>query len=94
MKQEGNILHFDSDEEFYDWSVIPELVAKEADDGSYITDFDMTPAYNDAIQKKLNFMIHDEDSVICKRGCVTCHTISKPIIGLVEWFKPMKKKNK
>ena len=59
------------------WSVIISLI--------FFEDI-LSEAYNDAINIGKHFMIEDENSQICKHGCVSYRTISKPIKNLETYF--------
>ena len=90
MITKDNIIYFDSDNEFYEYSVVPELVPVQYIDSEgnekYYTDFNFTPQYNAAINNNMRFVIKDEDSQIYKHGCVSYRTISKDISNLDPWF--------
>jgi hypothetical protein len=90
MNIKDNIIYFDSDNEFYEYSVVPELVPVQYIDSNgnekYYSDFNFTPQYNAAINNNMRFVIKDEDSQIYKHGCVSYRTISKDIQNLDPWF--------
>lgn len=90
MNTKDNIIYFDSDNEFYDYCVVPELVPVQYIDSEgnekYYSDFNFTPQYNSAINNNMRFVIKDEDSQIYKHGCVSYRTISKDIQNLDPWF--------
>ena len=90
MNIKDNIIYFDSDNEFYEYSVVPELVPVQYIDSEgnekYYSDFNFTPQYNAAINNNMRFVIKDEDSQIYKHGCVSYRTISKEISNLDPWF--------
>ena len=87
---ENNIIHFKNDDEFYEWCVVPKIVLINETDkfgNEYkVADFNLSEAYNDAINIGKYFMIEDENSQICKHGCVSYRTISKPIQNLETYF--------
>ena len=87
---EENIMHFKNDDEFYEWCVVPELVLIEETDKfgrTYkVSDFNLSEGYNNAIAEGKHFMIDDENSQICKHGCVSYRTISKPIQNLETYY--------
>jgi hypothetical protein len=90
MNIKDNIIYFDSDNEFYEYCVVPELVPVQYIDSNgnekYYTDFNFTPQYNNAVNNGMRFVIKDEDSQIYKHGCVSYRTISKDIQNLDPWF--------
>lgn len=90
MEAINNIIYFDSDNEFYDYAVIPELISIAYTDKNgierYYTDFNFTTQYNNAVNNGMRFVIKDEDSQIYKHGCVSYRTISKEIPNLDPWF--------
>lgn len=86
-----NIMYFNNDDEFYKFCVIPIPVLVPRDDanpdGAYgkYADFELSPAYYNALEHGKTFMIKDENSQINKHGCVTFMTMSKPIENLEEY---------
>ena len=86
-----NTIYFDSDEDFYNFAVVPklEIVSRLDDNGvNYnYTDFNLSTKYYNAINDGMSFVIKDEDSQIFKHGCVSYRTISKPIQNLKQYFK-------
>lgn len=85
-----NIMYFDTDNDFYEFCVLPKLVPIQYTnidgDIAYYTDFNFTNAYQDAIKNGIKFVIKDEDSQIQKHGSVTYRTITKPIENLCQYF--------
>ena len=81
------VMFFDNDDDFYTFCVTPQIVAR-----NYINhngemdqygDFDFTPAYNDAINKGIQFVILDPNSQIIKHNNVVSYrTISKKVQNL------------
>ena len=90
MNTKDNIIYFDSDNEFYEYCVVPELVPVQYIDSEgnekYYSDFNFTPQYNNAVNNGMRFVIKNEDSQIYKHGCVSYRTISKDIQNLDPWF--------
>ena len=90
MNTKDNIIYFDSDNEFYEYCVVPELVPVQYIDSEgnekYYSDFNFTPQYNNAVNNGMRFVIKNEDSQIYKHGCVSYRTISKDISNLDPWF--------
>ena len=90
MNIKDNIIYFDSDNEFYKYSVVPELVPVQYIDSEgnekYYSDFNFTSQYNNDVNNGMRFVIKDEDSQIYKHGCVSYRTISKDIQNLDPWF--------
>ena len=91
MEVKDNKIYFDNDQEFYEYSVIPELIPIQYFDTTgterYYTDFNWTPSYNDAVNNGMVFVIKDEDSQIYKHGGVTYRTITKDVPNLEPWFE-------
>ena len=90
MNTKDNIIYFDSDNEFYDYCVVPELVPVQYIDSEgnerYYSSFNFSSEYNKAIDNGMRFVIKDEDSKIYQHGCVSYRTISKDIQNLDPWF--------
>ena len=71
MIEKQGILYFDSDAEFEDWAVAPYATIKYIENSKIpYTSGDFSNAYKAAIEEGKRFVIKDEDSVVCKRGCV------------------------
>lgn len=85
-----NIIYFDSDNEFYDYCVVPELVPVQYIDSEgnerYYNSFNFSSQYNNAVNNGMRFIIKDEDSKIYQHGCVSYRTISKDIQNLDPWY--------
>lgn len=85
-----DIIYFDNDDEFYRFCVVPALyvVTKKNNAGgeTLTTDFDLSYAYKDAIDKGIKFCIKDQDSQIFKHGCVAFSCVNKPVENLVQYF--------
>ena len=85
-----DIIYFDSDDEFYDFCVVPALfvVKKRNRNGDYTmcTDFDLSPAYHDYVKQGKKFCIKNQDSQIFKHGCVSYRCVNKPIQNLIQYF--------
>lgn len=83
-------LFFNSDDEFYKFCVVPEIIPVEyinqAGETKYYMDFNLSNAYNDAISQGKKFIIKDPNSQIFKRQAVSYRTITKPIQNLEEYF--------
>lgn len=90
MEIKNNRIYFDSDDEFYQYTVVPELVPVQYIDMNgeekYYTDFNFTPQYQNAINNGMTFIIKDEDSNIFKHGSVSYRTITKDVQNLEQWF--------
>jgi len=90
MNTKDNIIYFDSDNEFYDYCVVPELVPVQYIDSEgnerYYNSFNFSSEYNKAIDNGMRFVIKDEDSKIYQHGCVSYRTISKDIQNLDPWY--------
>jgi hypothetical protein len=75
---------FDTDDDFYTFCLIPELIVKKSEKEFkgkplYYTDFEFTKQYLDAVEKNVHFYIKDPDSRIAKNKCVSYRTHTKPI---------------
>lgn len=72
METRGNIIYFESDNEFTDFCLAPYGVVIYPEDGSspYWTGV-YSDAYKNAIIEGMKFVIKDEDSVVYKHECVT-----------------------
>lgn len=91
FKIKSNIIYFNSDDEFYQFCVVPKLVVMETTDEngnvSHYTTFDFSYAYKKALADGNMFVIKDEDSNIFKNGCVSYRTITRPVSNLKKYFK-------
>ena len=85
-----DIIFFDSDDEFYNFCVVPVLftVNKRNKNGedTLCTDFNLSPMYHDYVKQGKKFCIKNEDSQIYKRGCVSYRCVNKPIQNLTQYF--------
>lgn len=71
MIEKEGIIYFDSDAEFEDWAVAPYAIIKYIKNSNIpYTSGDFSNEYKAAIEEGKRFVIKDEDSVVCKRGCV------------------------
>ena len=71
MIEKKRIIYFDSDAEFEDWAVAPYATIKLIENSNIpYTSGDFSDEYRAAIEEGKRFVIKDEDSVVCKRGCV------------------------
>ena len=71
MIEKKGIIYFDSDAEFEDWAVAPYATIKYIENSNIpYTSGDFSNEYKAAIEEGKRFVIKDEDSVVCKRGCV------------------------
>lgn len=72
METKGNIIYFESDEEFEDFCLAPYGVIVHPENGSspYWTGV-YSDLYKDAINEGKKFIIKDEDSWVFKNNCVT-----------------------
>lgn len=88
-----NIIYFDNDDEFYNYAIVPELIAKETDHINkygypiYYTDWNFSNGYNTAIDNGTSFIIKDENSQIYKHGAISYRTITKPVQNLQQYFE-------
>ena len=69
MIEKKGIIYFDSDAEFEDWAVAPYATIKY-NSNRYYGSGDFSNEYKAAIEEGKRFVIKDENSVVCKRGCV------------------------
>lgn len=67
MIEKKGIIYFDSDTEFEDWAVAPYATKNR---NIPYTSGDLSNEYKAAIEEGKRFVIKDEDSVVCERGCV------------------------
>ena len=71
MIEKTRIIYFDSDAEFEDWAVAPYATIKHIENSNIpYTSGDFSNEYKAAIEEGKRFVIKDEDSVVCERGCV------------------------
>ena len=71
MIEKKGIIYFDSDAEFEDWAVAPYATIKYTKNRNIPdTSGDLSNEYKAAIEEGKRFVIKDENSVVCKRGCV------------------------
>ena len=71
MIEKEGIIYFDSDSEFEDWAVAPYASIKYIKNSNIpYTSGDFSNEYKAAIEEGKRFVIKDEDSVVCTRGCV------------------------
>ena len=71
MEKKKDIILFDSDAEFEDWAVAPYATIKYTKNRNKpYTSGDLSNEYKAAIEEGKRFVIKDENSVVCKRGCV------------------------
>lgn len=86
MLKIGKVMFFNTDEDFFNFAVVPHLYARkcEMDDGSavYCTDYDFSHKYNKAVNDGKVFVIKDPDSQIFKHQAVSYRAITKPIKNL------------
>ena len=80
-----NKLYFNTDDDFYRFCVVPELVICQCPAGRY-TDVNFSYVYLDAVNANKIFGIRQKDSQICKHNAVSYRTITKPIKNVVEQF--------
>ena len=89
--EDYNVMYFDTDDDFYQFCVDPEIIPKEYinKDGqiAYYGDFNLSQAYNDAINNSTLFVIRDKNSQILKHnGVVSYRTISKKVNNVQPWY--------
>lgn len=90
--KEKNIIYFDNDDEFYEYAVVPEIVAYKTNHIDkfgypiYYYDWNFSDMYNDDIKNGMLYMIKDENSQIFKHGAVTYSTITKSVPNLQQYF--------
>lgn len=82
-KPKKQFIYFDTDDDFYKFCVVPSVIVNE-DEMSY--DFDLSPAYYNALADDKYFVIKDMNSNIYKNGCVSYRTITKPVCNLEQYF--------
>lgn len=89
--QNDNILFFNNDDEFTEFSIDPTLVAKciERKNGDKIWyyDFNFSKLYNDAVAQGKKFTIKDPNSRIMKNGDIGYKLVTKPVENLEEYIE-------
>lgn len=80
MEEIGNIIYFNSDDEFTDFCVKPYATVVYPQNGNPFIESDYSDEYKRCLSQGKSFVIKDEDSVVYKRQCV-CKRV--PI--KVEW---------
>lgn len=86
MLELDNIIYFDSDDDFYAFSVKPiAMICSNACD-SLGYDFDFTDDYKNALTNNKRFCIKDENSKVYKHNCVSYKLISKDVQNLEPYF--------
>ena len=89
-KNKIKLMCFDTDDDFYNFCVVPELVVKTyvtptGEIGKY-ADFDLSQAYYDALDNDVKFIIKDINSrIINRNNKVTYKTCSKSVKNLYNW---------
>ena len=93
---DSTVRFFESDDDFYQFCVIPELKVKEYVDNNgniqHYTDFEFSDEYLEAVEAGVSFVIKDEDSKIYKRKAVSYRTITKKVKNLKGYFGTIKGK--
>ena len=87
----NGVIYFDTDDDFYNFSVQPVVVAREyinpLNQNDAYLDFDFSNAYNDAISNNIAFVIRDKNSQILKHnGLISYRTITKQAKNLKPWY--------
>ena len=81
MIEKKGIIYFDSDAEFEAWAVAPYATIKYTKNRNIPdTSGDLSNEYKAAIKEGKRFVIKDEDSVVCERGCV-CKRVPLKVEG-------------
>ena len=66
-----NKVYFESDAEFEDFCIAPYATIERSESGTLYVKGDYSDMYKKCIADGKTFVIKDEDSVVCKRKCVT-----------------------
>lgn len=85
MTEKGKFIFFDTDEEFCDYAINPEMKFTKLDDGVYVHNLDYTEEYLDAVNANKYFVIKNRDSKIAKHNAVSMHTITKPVKNIISY---------
>lgn len=70
MEEIGNIIFFDSDDEFTDFCVKPYATVVYPQNSSPYIEGDYSDEYKQCIEEGKRFIIKDEDSKVYRRNCV------------------------
>lgn len=86
-----NVIYFDTDDDLYNYVVIPQIVEREYvnknGEVDYYADFNLNPAYYDDLNNSVKYVIRDKNSKILKRNnTVSYRTISKKLKNLQPWY--------
>ncbi len=73
MKIKGNIIYFESDDEFTDFCIAPNATIEYRKDGSSRILNCYSDLYKENVKQGNSFVIRDENSKVYKRGCVSKH---------------------
>ena len=84
------LMIFDTDDDFYNFCVVPKLVSKsyisKSGEECQYADFNLSPAYYDALSKDVKFIIRDINSSIIRRNNkVNYRTCCKSVKNLYNW---------
>ena len=82
--------YFDTDDDFYNFCVVPQVVQRERikDNGDVIRsfDFELSNEYYDAVNNNIMFIIKDLNSQIYKHQAVSYRTVTKPVSNLEQYY--------
>lgn len=86
MLELDNILYFDNDDDFYAFSVKPQVIICDNEVGYSGYDIDFTDDYKNAVSNNKRFCIKDENSKVYKHNCVSYKLMSKDVQNLEPYF--------
>ena len=86
MLELDNVIYFDNDNDFFAFSVKPEIMICDNTTGCIGYDIDFTDGYKNAISNNKKFCIKDENSKIYKHNCVSYKLLSKDVLNLEPYF--------
>lgn len=90
MIEKNNTIYFDTDDEFFDFCIVPEVVIVD-----YVNDrgqqdirqeLNYTSVYNNAVAAGKSFCIRDEKSKITKHQAINYKTFTKPVKNLKRYI--------
>ena len=89
-EKKDNIIYFDTDDDFYEFCVVPACHQRDVllNNGqiSSFMDFDLSNDYWNAVKDGKYFVIKDPKSQIYKHKAVSYRTITKPIKNLKNYM--------
>ena len=86
MLELDNILYFDNDDDFFAFTVKPQVIICDNESGYSGYDIDFTDDYKNAVSNNKRFCIKDENSKVYKHNCVSYKLMSKDVQNLEPYF--------